>query len=946
VLIVSLVLLPLVGSVLPLIAPGRGGRRLALLSAIPTAVALVILAMLGPRIFAGEVLRSSWEWVPRLGLEATFRLDGLAWLFGVLVLGIGLLILLYSSYYMSEREAQPRFYAALMLFGAAMMGVVVSGNLIQLVIFWELTSLSSFLLIGYRTGEAGARVGAMRALVVTGAGGLALLGGALLLGRMAGSHDLDVVFAAADTIRAHELYTPALILVALGAFTKSAQFPFHFWLPGAMAAPTPVSAYLHSATMVKAGVFLLARLYPVLSGTDLWLVLVGAIGLVTLLAGAYAAMWQHDLKGLLAYSTISHLGLITLLLGFGTEMAAVAAVFHIVNHATFKASLFMAAGIIDHEAGTRDMRALHGLWKYMPWTGALALISAAAMAGVPLLNGFLSKEMFFTEALHAHRAGGYGWLVPVAATLAGALSVGYSLRFMMEVFFSRAEAPPAKVPHDPPMFMLLPVGALSLLCVLVGVLPSIVVAPALSAAVSSVIAAPTPEYSLALWHGLNVPLLMTIAALGGGVALFRLRQRLYELHDRHLPRIPAAVLFDRGMNRAIRLAASITAASENGSLQRYQRLLIGAALVVATAPFVEFGWSTGSATMSLPDPATTIVWGMLVAAVFATVSWRDDRLTAVISISVVGLLVSLGFSRLSAPDLVITQLLVELVTIVLLLLALHFLPAAPPEEHSRSERLRKVRDVGLSAAAGLGAGALAWMVMTREASTISRYFIEQSLPKGGGTNIVNVILVDFRGFDTFGEIVVVAAAGLGVLAMISRMRITRSAADVPLVPFDRRHPVILTMISRPILPMAVLLSIFILLRGHDLPGGGFAAGLLTSVALILQYMASGVEWTAQRLKVDFQRVVAAGVVLAAMTGLWSVVEGRPFLTSSYEYASVPGIGKVPLSSALVFDVGVYLTVVGAVMLILGRLGKLKADDPMEELAAETAAREEEATWNR
>jgi multicomponent K+:H+ antiporter subunit A len=944
VLIVALVILPLVGSALPLLAARRGGKQLALLSAIPTAAALVLLSLQAPRIFGGEVLRESWQWVPRLGLELSFRLDGLGWLFGVLVLGIGLLILLYSSYYLSEQEATPRFYATLMLFGAAMMGVVLSGNLIQLVVFWELTSLSSFLLIGYRSREAGARVGAMRALIVTGGGGLALLAGVLLMGRIAGSYDLDVVFASAELIRGSALYPVTLVLFALGAFTKSAQFPFHFWLPGAMAAPTPVSAYLHSATMVKAGVFLLARMYPALAGTDLWLVIVGVIGLVTLLAGAYAAMWQHDLKGLLAYSTISHLGLITLLLGFGTEMAAVAAVFHIINHATFKASLFMAAGIIDHEAGTRDMRVLHGLWRYMPYTGALALISSAAMAGVPLLNGFLSKEMFFTEALHIHRAGGYGWLVPAAATLAGALSVGYSLRFMMEVFFSRSGEPLPKTPHEPPLFMLVPVGALSLACVVVGVLPAIVVAPALSAAVSAVINAPTPEYSLALWHGLNTPLLMTLAALGGGVALFRSRKWLYAMHDRHLPRVPAAVLFDRGVNRVIRMAAWVTAASENGSLQRYQRLLLGAALVVAATPFVQFGWVPGPVPVNLPDAATTVIWALMVVAVFATVIWREDRLTAVVTISVVGLLVSLGFSRFSAPDLVITQLLVELVTIVLLLLALHFLPKAAAEPPRAGDGLRMARDAAIAGTAGIGTGALAWMVMTREAASISRYFIEQSVPKGGGTNIVNVILVDFRGFDTFGEIVVVAVAGLGVLAMISKMRVTRSPEGVPLVPFERRHPVFLTMISRPILPMALLLSVFILLRGHDLPGGGFAAGLLTSVALILQYMASGVEWTTARLRIDFQRVVAAGVVLAAGTGIWSMFRGRPFLTSSYEYTVLPGVGKVPLSSALVFDVGVYLTVVGAVMLILARLGKLRAEDPVEERRAEVAAEQEEAIW--
>ena len=459
-------LLPLLGVLVPALTAQRGRTWCSLATGILPATALLLTLLQIPALMEGEALRFAADWMPALGLELAFRLDGLSLLFNLLILGIGLLILLYAHFYLASDEPFGRFYAFLMLFMASMVGISMSDNLILLWLFWELTSLSSFLLIGFWSYRSDARKGARMALTVTGAGGLALLAGLLLLGDMAGSYRMDDVLASGATIVADPLYPLMLGLVLLGAFTKSAQFPFQFWLPHAMAAPTPVSAYLHSATMVKAGIFLMARLHPAIADSALWSVVVPLVGTITLLYGAWFALFKTDLKGILAFSTVSHLGLITVLLGIGSPMAVLAALFHILNHATFEAALFMSAGIIDHETGTRELKQLGGLKKAMPVTALLTTLAAAAMAGVPLFNGFLSKEMFFTETLATPVLGGLSWVLPALATLGGILSVAYSLRLVHAVFYKPAREQTPKAPHEPPHLMRLPVELLVALCVL------------------------------------------------------------------------------------------------------------------------------------------------------------------------------------------------------------------------------------------------------------------------------------------------------------------------------------------------------------------------------------------------------------------------------------------------------------------------------------------------
>lgn len=894
-----------------------------------TLLALVWLLPLAGATLSGHTEIQRIGWMPGVGLDLAFRLDGLGLLFALLILGIGLLIILYARYYLSARDCMGRFYAYLLLFMGAMLGIALSENIIQLLIFWELTSLASFLLISYWQHRQEARGGARMALAVTGAGGLALLGGFLLLGEIVGSYELSVILAAGDVIRAHPLYLPMLVLVLLGAFTKSAQFPFHFWLPNAMAAPTPVSAYLHSATMVKAGVFLLARLFPALSGTPEWSWLVGGAGLATLLAGAFLALFKHDLKGLLAYSTISHLGLITLLFGIGTPLAAVAGVFHIINHAIFKASLFMAAGIIDHETGSRDMRRINGLWKFMPHTALLAMVAAASMAGVPLFNGFLSKEMFFAEAVGATTQLRFGWLLPVAVTVAGAFAVAYSLRFIHDVFFNGEPIDLPKTPHEPPRWMKVPVEVLVALCLLVGIFPALTVQPILAVAAASVLQAPLPAYSLAIWHGFNPALWMSAIALTGGGLIYLGRHPLFALHERLEGRLDAKAIYNHLLGRLYRFAGMVTRLLDTASLQRMVWLFILSALVLGAAGFAGGGARLTGTRALLPVDGVSLLAALgLVAAAIGTVILHRQRLLALILMGAVGLVVALIFVKFSAPDLALTQLSVEVVTVVLLLLALYFLPQHSPAE---SALLRRSRDLLLALMTGGGTAALTWAVLTRPYQSIADYYLASSVPAGGGANVVNVILVDFRGYDTLGEITVLALAALGIYAMLERLHLSGPERDADGRPWNSDlHPLIMASLTRLLLPLALLVSAFILLRGHNLPGGGFIAGLITAVALIMQYLANGVAWTHTRLPGNTHPMIGAGLLLAVLTGLASTLFAYPFLTSAFGHFHLPLVGNFELASAMAFDLGVYLVVVGASLLILIHLGLVhRASHPQE-----------------
>ena len=920
-----IVALPFFGALLPGLMNSAGRQACASITFMASLAAFIGLLTNLPAVLNGEVVSAQVLWLPALGLNLSLMLDGLGFFFALLILAIGLLIIAYARHYLARRDNMGEFFTYLLLFQGAMVGIVMSDNILLLLVFWELTSLSSFLLIGYWKHLPEGRQGARMALIVTGTGGLAMIAGMLLLGRIVGSYELSVILENRHLIQASPYYVPALTLILLGCFTKSAQFPFHFWLPHAMAAPTPVSAYLHSATMVKAGIFLMARLWPVLSGTPEWFGIVTSAGLITMVLGAVIALFKHDLKALLAYSTVSHLGLITMLLGTGTAFGAMAAVFHILNHATFKAALFLSAGIVDHETKTRDIRLLGGLRHLMPVTFVIACIAALSMAGIPLFNGFLSKEMMLEEA---NRTALFNtpWLVPALAVFGSLFSAAYSFRLIGHVFLGPVRESYPAAPHDPGPGLWVPPALLVVPVVAIGVAPFLA-EPFVKLVTASVLGGATevPKAHFKIWHGLVPALYMSIVAVVGGLVLVALFKPALNAWNA-APRPEAKTIFDALIGAIVSVSQRIIHSLHDGAFTRYSAIM---AVTVVAAGY--FAWSTGTvqgATRAM-QPMTPIViagWAMLVAATLGLVILHRNRLLSLILIGIVGLMVSIGFVFFSAPDLAMTQFTVEVVTTILLLLALNFLPVRTPVE---SSVLRRSRDALIAVVGGLATAGMAYHFLLRDAigTPISQFHLANSYKGGGGTNVVNVTLVDFRGFDTFGEIIVLGIAALLIYAL------TETLLDGPVrarllnrKPRRTRagdmHPMMMVVLTRVLMPLVVLVGFYIFLRGHNEPGGGFIAGLIVSIAVVMQYMASGFAWASERLHYPYHGIIGAGVLVAGLTGMGSWFVSKPFLTSDFAYVRIPPFDEFELATAALFDLGVFLAVVGAVMLSLESFSRL------------------------
>lgn len=735
-----------------------------LLALPPGAFALALLSLV-PSLASGRTFSSSLEWVPSLGISLSFHIDGLSLAFALLISGIGALVMIYTGGYMAGHPHLMRLYGLLYLFMASMLGLVLSSNLISLFVFWELTSISSYLLIGFGHKKGESRRAALQALLVTGGGGLALLAGLVLMGQAAGSYDMSQVLASGEALRQHSLYMPILLLVLAGAFTKSAQFPFHFWLPGAMAAPTPVSAYLHSATMVKAGIYLLARLNPALGGSEAWHYLITLVGAGTMLAGAVLAFPQKDLKKLLAYSTVSALGTLTLLIGLNTSLSMKAAMVFLLVHSLYKGALFLTAGNIDHASGTRDVSKLGGLARLMPLTAAAAGLSALSMAGLPPLFGFISKELLYEAKMQAPTAAGLITTVGIAANM---ILVGLAGILIAVLLRGNGDRSP-RVAREVPFAMLAGPCLLTLLSLLTGLFPDLA-SPLVSPAVSA-IRAETTEIHLALWHGFNPVLALGFLTYTGGVGLFFLRRPVVRFGRLFSP-IKAAgpeSLYERGLSALTRLAALQTRLIQSGYLRFYLLAIVGTTVGLLSVAYLSRHPLPSIAFQEPIRFQDAVLAGLILAAALAAAISRS-RLGSIAALGAVGYLVAMVFVRFGAPDLAMTQILIETLTVILFVFVFYRLP--------RYGRLTSPAGRARDAVAALATGAV-MTVLTLAAAAyshelrLSEFFAENSWSLGHGRNVVNVILVDFRALDTLGEIVVLALAGLGVYALL-KLRPKRS----------------------------------------------------------------------------------------------------------------------------------------------------------------------------
>ncbi len=738
-----------------------------ILAVLPFGSFIYLLSWL-PEISAGGTVTQSTTWVSMDFFEVNlaFYLDGLSLMFGLIITGIGTFIVLYGGGYLSGNSYLPRFYLAILLFMGSMLGVVLADNLISIFVFWELTSFTSYLLIGFSHEQENSRKAALQALLVTGIGGLALLGGMVLMGFASGHWEVSALLNEGDIIREHPHYLGILLLVLAGAFTKSAQFPFHFWLPGAMAAPTPVSAYLHSATMVKAGVYLLARLHPVLGFTDTWMILVGGFGLVTLLISAWLSLSFTDLKQILAYSTVMSLGTMMMLIGLGTELAMQALVAYILGHAMYKGALFMVAGAIDHEAGTRDVLKLGGLKNLMPFSAVAAGLAALSMAGIPPMFGFIAKEIVYEAALGS-------MMMPVLfitiAVIANIAIVAASVIVVIRPFFGKAVETPKKA-HEAPLSMWIGPLILAALSVIFGVLPFLVDKSLMIPAASGVWGAPLDFY-FSLWHGINLPLILSVVTVAGGLLTYKVWDRLRESAPMKAYQTGFAMYpvkaYESLVNGMLGLANWQTRFLQNGLMANYLVTIMAVMLIAVGYTFL-----SRSGMVLNPDFSNVHVheWAISIAVITSLgimLAFGKSRLTMIVAAGIIGFSLALIYLIHGAADLAMTQVLVETLTVILVVLVLIHVPKIAD---TRS-KISKMRDGLIAVAAGVLMTLLIFAATAMPFDAfISEFYAEASYPLAHGRNIVNVILVDFRALDTMGEVVVVAIAGLAVYALIKMKR--------------------------------------------------------------------------------------------------------------------------------------------------------------------------------
>jgi multicomponent Na+:H+ antiporter subunit A len=898
-LIASLCLMLAAAALVPWVTAWLGRRTGYPLAAVFLVTAGMVLVG-APEVMAGGVVEVSLPWVPQLGVELTLRLNGLALLFAMLVLGVGALIMSYAPQYLPEEYEHARLYGILTLFAAGMLGLVLAGDVVLLLVMWELTTLCSFLLVGGR-GTDGARP-ATQALVVTGAGGLALLGAVVMLAVGTGTTDVAGILAEAPAVLSARELSVVGVLVVLAAFTKSAQLPFHFWLPGAMVAITPVSAYLHAATLVKGGIYLLLLFSPLFAENPGWHLTLMAVGLATMLFGAFHALRQNDLKALLAYSTVSQLGLMVALVGVGTAASLAAATLLVAAHALFKATLFMLVGIIDHEAGSRDIRRISGLWRAMPITAGLTALAAMSMAGIPPLVGFVAKEEAFYAFLGTSQA---GWTAgtPVSGGLAAGLAVvGAALTFAYSArIIAGAFAGPLVQTnlYEPRAAFLAPAAVPAVLGLVLGLVPFVLNGIVDRAVVDTGFTA--TDAGLALWHGFTLALGLSATAIGLGVVIHLRRNRQAVLAEAATPPMLGPALFDRAWAALLGFGAVVGRRAHSLAAGPHLAGVLVVLLLLAAAGALTI---TGLAPIrpGTAQPADWMALALLLPAVLA-LARTGDGMAALVLAGTVGLVIAAWLMVLGAPDVALTLLLVEVLTVVVAAPVLARLPERPGGRSGRGA-------LAGSLLAGLLAGAVV-LVMTgrRERSAVAEYYLAEAVPATGGSNVVNTILVDFRGLDTFGEIVVLAAAALGLLAVAGRAR-AGGAAPGRAGTLGPGELLVLRVGTLVVLPVTATAALVLFLRGHDQPGGGFIAGLLAGSALAVARM-SGIE---VRLP-SVPALVSGGLLLALGAAAIGLLWGGSLLEPVK--VPLPVVGEV--STSLVFDLGVVVVVMGLVQSALANL---------------------------
>lgn len=946
----------------PVLVRSLGRRAFWLLALVP-GVAFLDTLRVGGEVRSGAARVQDAGWIESLDVELAVRVDTLSWVMSLLVTGIGALVLTYCASYFTDAEVGlGRFAAFLTAFAGVMHGLVIADDLILLFVFWEGTTVFSYLLIGHLATRSSSRRAALQALLVTTFGGLVMLIGLIMLGAAAGTNRLSEILTDPP---AGALVTAAVLLILVGAVTKSALVPFHFWLPAAMAAPTPVSAYLHAAAMVKAGVYLVARLAPGFADIPAWKPTLLALGLLTMFIGGYRALREHDLKLMLAYGTVSQLGFLVLVVGFGSRDAALGGLAMVLAHALFKAALFLTVGVIDHGTGTRDLRQLSGLGHRAPLLAATGILAAASMAGLPPLAGFVGKETIFT-ALYS--AGTWeGTVAVVGVTLGSVLTVAYSARFVWGAF-ARKPGVPDVVPRTERTVFLVPGAVLALAGLVVG-LGASHVDPWLAPYADLYPAAEGEPYRLALWHGLLEPALgLSALTVLGGLALFVVRDRVTRAQERVGTPLSADAAYRRTVQGIDWFAVVLTARTQVGSLPIYLGVILTVFVVVVGAALVASGQrlTPWSGQLRLWDSPTQGVLAVMIAVAAVAATRATKRFGAVVVVGVVGYAVGLLFALHGAPDLAITQILVETITLIVFVLVLRRLPVAIAHQHGSTHWRQRAL---LGGAVGLVVTGVATSVTgSRTAPSVAQLLPGPAYDFGGGENVVNTALVDIRAWDTLGELSVLVVAATGVASLIFlRQRtgsVPRLEASLGTLAGGRMHPsrepldvhaadprardddpdnddgppsssqwllagrtlapenrsILLEVVVRLTFHATIMVSLFLLFSGHNIPGGGFAGGLVAGLALTARYLAGGRYELGEAAPVDAGLVLGVGLVLAAGTGAVGLLLGGAVLETAILRWSMPVFGDVKLVTALFFDIGVYLVVVGLVLDVLRSLG--------------------------